>query len=98
MVRWDDPGHVIFNTLAAMVFVAAAVWLVSPAAKDVRHGWKSKLVWLLALSAGGWIGGFYLPVGPIAVLWHARRVAPETSKGHRPVSPDLDARKLGAKK
>ncbi len=67
--------HLVVNTVGVLVLAAAVAWLLSPAARDVRHGWKSKVVWVFAVAAGATFAGFYLPVGPLFVLREARRAA-----------------------
>jgi len=79
-VEWDDPWHLTVNILATLVLVAAAAWVVSPAAKPVRHGWVSKLVWVLALCASTFVAGYYVPLGPLFVLREAGKVATDRSR------------------
>ena len=74
MVSWDDPGHVIVNALTGLVFLAGLVWVLSPAGRRARRpGWKWTLAWLLLLGLSFYIDGFYIPLGPLWVLWLARQ-------------------------
>jgi hypothetical protein len=64
-----------WNTAAWGVTVAAVVGLVSPRSRPLRQGWRSKVLWVMALAPaitvdGAWL---YVPIGPPAVLWQLRK-------------------------
>ena len=73
MPDWNDPWHVAWSVVGFAVLLAAVAALLSSRSRHVRRGWKSKVVWMLALGVGGSINGFWIPVGPIAVLVALRR-------------------------
>ena len=68
-----EPVHLLWNFLAAGVFVVALVRLVSPAARPLRRGWQSKVLWALGLAFTVSLGGYYLPIGPFLVILELRR-------------------------
>jgi len=81
MVRWDDPQHLIVNSLASLVFTAAVLWSLSSAARPHRQGWRAKAVLLLTLGVGVYVDGFYIPLGPLGALAAAGLAARRRSCG-----------------
>ena len=68
-----EPVHLVWNFLAAGVFVLAFARLVSPSARPLRQGWKSKILWTLGLLFTVSFGAYYLPIGPVMVIVELHR-------------------------
>ena len=70
---WDDPGQVVWNVFAFAIVFAALVALVAPRSRNLRRGWPSKVLWALSFLVGIAVDGYYLPFGPMMVLWQLTR-------------------------
>ena len=87
IVRFDDLPHLIVNGLTTAIFLAALIWFLSPVARSVRAGWKSRVSWILAIGASLYVAGFYIPLGPLCVLWKAKRVEEERRVSRASANP-----------
>lgn len=72
-MRWDTPGHVVWNVLANVLFFTAVVGILHPRSRPLRQGWPSKVCWFLGVGVSFFVAGVYVPVGAVAVLVQLRR-------------------------
>ena len=88
VVRWDDAAHIAVNALAALMFLAAVLWVFTPAGRDTRPpGLRWTIVWLLPLALSVYVDGFFIPVGVLVILWIREEARPRFAVG-RHSAPD----------
>jgi hypothetical protein len=71
MIRWDDPGHLVWNLSWGVVWATAVVSLLrTPKSSFAAVGWgKYWLAFWVVAGIGLWVDGY--AVLPMPIVWWA---------------------------
>jgi len=74
LTRFDNPWQIAWNVIASCVAIYSIVRVAVIPAALFKNGWRTKIFWLASTGVVfASIGGFYIPLGPVWVIFEMRR-------------------------